>query len=75
MTRERSATLTMPAGEPHCEPTTECVVRGRCLRHIAKPSGAAPRDYTADAGGGTAACAGFWLLAHALAPRRPARAA
>lgn len=72
MTRERSVTLAMPAGEPHCEPSAACVVRGRCLRHIARPSkGGAPHDYSAEAGGGTAVCPGFWLLSHILAaPRR-----
>lgn len=70
MTRDRStSTIRLPAGQAPCEPSQPCGMRGRCARYVAQiPRGVQPKDYSTDPDGGTALCAGFYLLQHVLAP-------
>lgn len=71
---DRSASVPLPAAEPRCEPSGECVVRGKCARYSASLKAAAPQDFSVSAGGGTYTCDGFFLLHHVLAPvNRPGR--
>lgn len=50
----------MPAGQALCEPSQHCMVRLRCGRVHAMPTGKAEvRDYSAEPDGGSALCEGF----------------
>ncbi len=69
---DRSDRVPLPASEPRCEPSTGCVIRGRCARYQAAlpAQGAIMSDYSITQYGGSALCPGY-LSVHTLMRQTP----
>ena len=62
---DRSESIRLPVAEPRCEPSLECVVRGKCARYQAflPLRNAAIADFSITHQGASLQCAGFLLSA------------